>query len=411
MVLGDRRAAWYLRPVGGISSGAQPQREPRGDVPADAATDSPGAVPLIPPDGLLLHIGVFKTGTTALQETLRHSPDALAAADVVYRGPSSWRFTPLRTLAEADGPRWREIVTALAAHPGRRVVSSENLCGCTDPEAARIVSALGGDRPVHILITVRTLADLLPSTWQQLLKRGMAEPYEQWLRQVVADAPRGDGLFWRRNDFPAQVRRWGALVGEDNLTVVVSDKRQPDRLLRITEGFLDLAPQCLQFHPAGKSNESLTHAEAELLRRVNEAVAEQLGEAQYHRLVRLGVFPGMHRNRSRAADPIPLPSWAADEMVRIGAEQAAALRAAGVRVIGDIDALAALPATVSEHTGPPAVISMDTAAAALISGLRAATRATAETPAAAAAPPERPAAPAAPSPRLRGWRRALQRPR
>ena len=118
------------------------------------------------------------------------------------------------------------------------------------------MAALGGQRPVRILITVRALAELLPSTWQQLLKRGMSQPYDEWVAKVVADAPAGTGLFWRRNNFPAQVRRWGDLVGGGNVTVVVSDKRQPDRLLRVTEQLLALPHQSLQF-AAGRQVESV----------------------------------------------------------------------------------------------------------------------------------------------------------
>ena len=53
----------------------------------------------IPDDGLLLHIGVFKTGTTALQETLRYSTETLSANGVLYRGPASWKWSPLRRWA------------------------------------------------------------------------------------------------------------------------------------------------------------------------------------------------------------------------------------------------------------------------------------------------------------------------
>lgn len=351
------------------------------------------AIPAIPADGLLLHIGVFKTGTTALQETLRHSPEVLSGADVLYRGPSTWKFAPLRSLAQSDSAQWRDLVQDVAEHAGRVIVSSENLCGSSDGEAAAIVRQLSGERPVRILITIRSLAELLPSTWQQFLKRGMSQPYEDWLKNVVADAASGSDPFWRRNDFAGQVRRWGGLVGPGNVTLVVSDKRKPDRLLRITEQFLALPEGSLQFHPAGKTNQSLSHAEAELLRRVNEATFESLGEAEYHRLVRLGVFPGMHRSQQSKAAPIPLPDWAADEMERIGHDQAAALAASGAEVIGDLAALAQRPPDVAREQGAPDTISMDAAAAAVIGALNATKR--------------QPASPAATPPAKRSLRSRL----
>ena len=39
---------------------------------------------------------------------------------------------------------------------------------------------LGGDR-VHVVVTLRNLGRLLPSSWQQYLKYGLTTPYEKWL--------------------------------------------------------------------------------------------------------------------------------------------------------------------------------------------------------------------------------------
>jgi hypothetical protein len=300
----------------------------------------------IPAGALLLHIGVFKTGTTALQETLRHSTASLREHDLLYQGPADWKFAPLRNLAKQQAPQWRDLVQTVARHRGRVMVSSENLCGCSDEEAADIYQQLAGDRPVHILLTVRSLAELLPSTWQQLLKRGLSQSYEDWLRRVIADEEAGTGVFWRRNNFGLLVQRWGALAGPQNVTVVVSDKRQPNRLLRVTEELLDLPPETLHFSQTGKKNQSLSYADAELLRQVNAAVLPGIGEEQYHRLVRLGMFPALHQVPQEKPAPIPLPEWAATPMQELGVQQSEALRASEARIIGDLAALSRQPRVV-----------------------------------------------------------------
>ena len=328
----------------------------------------------IPDDGLLLHIGVFKTGTTALQETLRYSTETLSANGILYRGPASWKWSPLRELASTGGSVWRSLVDDVAAHRGRVVVSSENLCGCDDDEAAHILQQLGGDRPVRILLTVRGIAELLPSTWQQFLKRRMSQPFDEWVAEVLAHSETGEGVFWRRNDFPRQVRRWGSLVGAGQVTVVVSEKSEPDRLLRLTEQFLSLPSNDLQFHPTGKTNRSLSRNAAELLRRVNQETADLIDGDEYRRLVRLGVFPAIHKVDQPGIAPILLAPAAAEKASAIGARQAEELRLSGAHVVGDLSVLARA-ADMNSSLGESATdIPLDLATAGIVGALGAKSR-------------------------------------
>ena len=331
---------------------------------------SPQVVP-IPADGLLLHVGVFKTGTTALQETLRYSNEILFANSVLYRGPASWKWAPLRELAATNAPAWQALLTDIAEQRGRAVVSSENLCGCSDDEAADIVQQLAGERPVQILITIRSISELLPSTWQQFLKRRMSQPFDEWVAEVLSHSEDGEGIFWRRNDFPAQVRRWGSLVGTNNVTVVVSEKSEPDRLLRLAEQLLSLPDQGLQFHPSGKRNRSLSMNSAELLRRVNEGTTDLLDGEEYRRLIRLGVFPAIYKLDQPGLAPISLPTSAAEAAVAIGARQAVQLRESGARVVGDLDALARSAASGESAQVRSTDIAVETAAAGIVGAIAA----------------------------------------
>ncbi|MCH9718244.1 MAG: hypothetical protein K0U60_00045 [Actinomycetia bacterium] len=336
--------------------------------------DSESLVMPIAENGLLLHVGVFKTGTTALQDALRHSSEVLAPADVLYRGPHSWRFQPLRELAATQNPSWTSLVGDVVAHQGRAMVSSENLCGCDDAEARSVVDQLGAGRSTRVLLTVRSLAALLPSTWQQFLKRGMSTPYADWLAEVLADAPAGRGAFWRRNDFVTQVRRWGDLVGTANVTVVVSDKAEPNRLLRVTERLLALAEDSLHFREDSRKNESLSFPAAELLRLVNEATHETLTRDYYRNLVRLGMFPATSRADSASDPRIPVPQPVAEEMTRLGSEQAEQLAGSGAQIVGDLSLLASKPSLVAPDAAPPVSIALSSAAAAVSGALLATER-------------------------------------
>lgn len=336
--------------------------------------DGSPVVSSIDQDGLLLHVGVFKTGTTALQDALRHSSKVLDPARVMYRGPHSWQFRPLRELAAARDPRWASLVKDVAGHGGRAMVSSENLCGCDDAEAESVLDQLGANRSTRVLLTVRSLAALLPSTWQQFLKRGMSASYADWLAGVVADAPTGSGAFWRRNDFPAQVSRWGNLVGRENVVVVVSDKTDPNRLLRVTENLLALDHDSLHFRENSRKNESLSFSAAELLRRINETSHATLTREQYRRLVRLGMFPATSQADSASDPRIPVPAPVAAEMARIGTNQAEYLVNCGAQIVGDLSLLASPPSTTAPNADPPTHVAVDSAAAAVSGALLAAHR-------------------------------------
>lgn len=332
----------------------------------------------IPDNGLLLHVGVFKTGTTALQEALRAADPALMEAGVLYRGPSSWlpRWKSLLVLMSENKPggQWQQIVAAVNGHQGRAMVSSENLCGATPREAATVVGKLGVDRPVKVLITVRSLSGLLASTWQQLLKRGLTLPFEDWLRKTFDNVDSVDELFWRRNNFPWQVRKWGELVGEENVILAVSDKKYPARNLEIVEQLLDVAPGTVTLNPESRSNRSMSFAEAELLRRLNLRVGERLRRESYRRMVRLGAFPGFYLQDTGPGEPIPVPRWAAEQAAQIGSRQADELKRTAAVIVGDIDALGDAKWDIDGPIAPPDTVSMDTAVAASAGALLAAER-------------------------------------
>lgn len=337
---------------------------------ASAPAPTPHLIPdgsVIPDNGLLLHVGVFKTGTTALQEALRAADPNLVEQGVLYRGPYSWEWKTLLGLMNANRPGgpWQRLEQDVQGHAGRVMVSSENLCGATPDEAKNVIDRLGAGRPVTVLITIRSLSGLLASTWQQLLKRGMHQPFQEWLEQVFDNVGSTDVQFWRRNDFPAQVRKWGALVGEQNVILAVSDKKFPTRNIELVEDLLTLPRGTVELRPDTRSNRSMSFAEAELLRRVNEDLGDRLPKESYRKLVRLGAFPGMYKTDTGADEPIPLPKWAADAASEIGRRQADELRASQAVLIGDVSALADSKWDVDGPVPEPTTINLATAVAAV----------------------------------------------
>src|SRR4029079_4184492 len=135
----------------------------------------------------------------------------------------------------------------------------------------RIAHDLGRDR-IHVVMTLRPLAVILPSQYQQFVQGGMTRPYEEWLGALLADPPRKERspLFWQRHRHDELVARWANVVGIDRVTVIVADDKEPDAVPRVVQRLVWLLPGTLELE-WNSSNRSLTRAEIELVRALNRA--------------------------------------------------------------------------------------------------------------------------------------------
>ncbi|HVX55532.1 hypothetical protein [Nocardioides sp.] len=336
-----------------------------------------GELAPVPAGSVLLHIGPHKTGTTALQNALRAARDDLLAQGVRYAGTRSSRDAEAarhaigrRTVrdeatAEAAAAAWREVRDRLNdASVPRRAFSSESLANADDQGAARVVGDLG---PAEVVITVRALADVLPSQYSQFVQRGLATAeYPRWVEAVLArdESVPTVRAFWRRHSHDAHVRRWGAVVGMEHVTVLVVDDRDRDFLPAAFERLLALRPGTLAERIGRvRANRSLTAAETELVRRWHlECAAAGLDREQVRR------WTWRACDRLRAVDPRPtaprlaLPAWAVEQANARAAEAATSIAASGARVVGDLGRLSAATARPGAITEP--VRAIDTRLAA-----------------------------------------------
>lgn len=335
----------------------------------------------LPAGARLLHIGIPKTGTTALQTAAAAARPLLLEQGVLYPGRAVNHLQPVcalmgrpfgwtRTGTAVAPPmvRWTELMAEVERHAGSRVlISHEFAAESTDEQARRFVEELGPS--THVAVTLRSFAALLGSSWQQYVKAGRRLSFGGWLRHVLADEPtsRSARLFYRRNDQAVIVRRWRDLVGPDRVIVVIPDKTRPEFVLDAFAALLGVPGELLRPGSAvvgGGENRSMSWPEVEYLRQLNRAVRDRLDWRQYEIWIRNGAVARMlTARRPRSEEPhLVLPPWAAERAQRIAAGYAAAVEASGVRVIGDLDALAA-PAAVGTLKRVRAV-PMDAAAAA-----------------------------------------------
>ena len=328
---------------------------------AAQASGQPGSRPsrdlLLPEGAHLLHIGPQKTGSTAIQATLHQQRAELREHGVLYPGPG---MRPMHAVAAGLGfsmPRgapapgqrpWLRLQREIDHADVLRVcISHEGFGRATDDQARRVVDVLGGPRP-HVVAVARRYDRLMPSQWQQRVKAGERRSYDEWL-SVVLDPDRSGAApyrnLWVPHDTVALLQRWGRAVGEDNLTLLVSDDSDRTLLYRSFEALLGL-PEGLLRPVADRSNRSLSHAEVELLRQVNLHFSNhEWGDRDWYALVYKGVIRTLMAADPPAEDPRipPMPTWARERLVELSTRRVEGLKQLGVRTVGDLDALLVNP--------------------------------------------------------------------
>ncbi|MEU6354164.1 hypothetical protein ABZ896_33370 [Streptomyces sp. NPDC047072] len=352
-----------------------------------------GVTAPLPAGTRLLHIGPHKTGTTSIQGALFAAKDRLPEHGVVF--PAHSRHPMEAALAACARPammgdtaptekHWTRLLEQVVASGARTsVVSSEFFADAEDEATvARIVEQLGGER-VHILVTLRPLVRIMPSQWQQYVQNGLRMGYENWLTHMLRKPPyeKPNPSFWRRHRHDRLVERWARVVGPERITVVVVDDRDRDGLMRTFERLLGLPDNLLEAVPDA-ANRSLTLAETEMLRNLNkEFRGNGLPDELYSKLVRNGAVMHMKNACVPASGDvkIPTPDWAVEAAAEIGAEMAENIAALGVRIVGDLTLLSAVPKAPTLDGIPAPRISPEVAAQALYGVLAAAAEAPAKT--------------------------------
>jgi hypothetical protein len=230
------------------------------------------------------------------------------------------------------------------------------------------------DGDVRVVLTLRPLARILPSAWQQYLKSGHELPYQRWLKAVLADPPKTSVTpsFWPRHDQAAVIDRWVAEIGADRLTVIVLDPDDRGLLLRSFDSLLGLPLGTLADQPVGQQNRSMTAAEAELFRQVNIVLRRnRLPYDDYAHLIRYGaILRTVERIQPGPEDEVLItPDWARQRAIELGtgyAERITALRADGLTVIGDPQRLRDAPEPRAAGPVTPELIPVSVAVEALL---------------------------------------------
>lgn len=304
-------------------------------------------VAALPEGAILLHIGPYKTGSTAIQQALYDRRDVLAEHGVHY--PGQWRrlFREGHALMQWS-PRgrpvppvsvWDDFAADIRSRDDVRVcLSTEDFGRIREAgKAHKVVEDLGADR-LHIIAVARAYHRLMPSHWQERVKSHERRSYDEWLHELLEgdDSSEVHRSFWTSHDVEYMASRWLDVLPAEHFTFVVTDDGDRELLPRTFERLLDLPEGLLT--PEQTTNASLSMNAVELLRRVNGEFAERgWSDRDYVRLVQSGVVPELQAAGRSAGDvPVPaLPGWARPFVAERSERRVAIIEDLGVRVVGD----------------------------------------------------------------------------
>lgn len=242
---------------------------------------------------IILHIGVYKTGTTAVQNFLSRNRSALAQRGVLY--PESFtRFDAHHPLPWALGVGHRdkdtsvrpdEVVRAImqeavSAKADTVILSSEEFINLEATERLPKLKRLFDGHAIEILIYLRRQDSLLLSTYGQHVRM-----YSIRFSGTISDFLLKHSNFLNKYNYWQTLQRWARVFGSDAMRIKLYDQaRFPEG--NIVEDFADTLGIGLNGCDMGTAsgiNRNLSDLGLEVLRRLN---AMPLDEATHHGLIR-----------------------------------------------------------------------------------------------------------------------------
>jgi hypothetical protein len=200
-----------------------------------------------------------------------------------------------------------------------------------------------GDKDLRVIFTVRPVAKILPSAYQQEVKNGSKLTFDRWLERVLEPEKenRNKTRFWTRHSHHIEIAKWAEVVGKDRITVIVADEANPEFL---TESFFKLVgADTSNFRESKKEvvNRSMDLAEIELLRRVNAKFDRNLGWDEYVAGIRSTLVKTWTSSSPSANSPGRLsnPSEFKEAIEAKALEVTEGIRSLGVNLIGDVESL------------------------------------------------------------------------
>jgi hypothetical protein len=305
---------------------------------------------------LFLHVGFHKTGTTSLQDILSLNRKELLAQGFLY--PKTRKFKAQHEFAWSAGERgwgWKQFGGSKAGPgPAKRmyralksskqdvVLSSEFLSELKPEYIDRMLGKIG-NRELKVIFTLRPIAKILPSAYQQEVKNGSKLTYQNWLKRVLdpSGENRNKTRFWGRHSHDFEIEKWVRAVGKDRVVVIISDDSNQSFLSESFFSLLGVSTENFRESKKEVVNRSMDLAEIQLLTNINESFDRNLGWAEYVVGIRSSLVKTWTHSPYSANSPGRLknPKEFAGPIEQKAQEITTGLKKLGVEVIGDLSSL------------------------------------------------------------------------
>jgi hypothetical protein len=304
---------------------------------------------------LILHVGFHKSGTSALQESFAKQREELQAVGVLY--PSigrkahhriawaltqrawGWKKRGGETTPYKHFAKMASLINS--SNSPKIVLSSEFFSELTSEQIQKLASGIRG-REVKILFTLRPLAKLLGSSYQQYLKYGTKADYVEWLHSVL-DEPgvsKINPTFWQRHMHGEVISKWSDVFGKDNVSVLIVDEQRPEFLYESLNDYFGLPAGFLKPQATG-SNRSLSSEEVSLLLELNRKFPKEREWNEYLIFIRNGYIRQLtdHVPLKDGSKKLLTPTWAVAKANALASDSKKKIQELGVKVYGDLQTL------------------------------------------------------------------------
>ena len=313
---------------------------------------------------LFVHVGLQKTGTSYLQAAMLRSRSVLADQGLDLVPPTKRECFELMVVirdryeARRDPDSDRRIVERftrqLERAPGPRAIFSQESLAAARPRHIERLLSLSAGREVHVVATVRDLARQLPSSWQEQVKAGGTTAFGPYLEQLQSlERHRRGSHPWIHLDPPTVLSRWSEVIGADRVHVVMVPPPDAPRTLLLERFATALEVDPARLEPEEHwSNVSLGFAQAELLRRVNAELPDEVHRRYVYSDVVKRSFGARvlgRQERRKILVPDTFRGWCEEVTER----QVAALEGAGYHVVGSLKDLKCPDSAFGTAEEPP----------------------------------------------------------
>jgi hypothetical protein len=322
---------------------------------------------------VFLHPGPPKTGTTYIQSLLYANREWLRGNGLLVVGSQAAHFNAANDLLGTTSRRgakvpvgaWDAMAARVRRFDGDVVMSCERYSLLRAAQVRRVAADLA-DCDLHLVLTLRDVATVLPARWQEGLKNGSGTSWTDFCEEM---ATRPNALR-RVSRAHSSLQLWSALLPPEKVHVVTVPPSSAPRTL-LLERFcevLGLDPTALATLDAPRANPSLDLVGAEVVRRLN-ADHPGLSPQAHHEEVKAFLVGRVLAATPRGERP-QLTEAAFTAAHAESARIADLVRARGLPVVGDLGDLtcarAPEPRAGAQRPDPEAVTAAAVAAVAAL---------------------------------------------